>query len=481
MTVSGGIQDRYGLPITTSSARAVEEWVEGLDLLISYNYGQDDRFQRAIEADEGFALAYAALALSLMVQGRLAEAKERIELAGALSTTVSAREGRQVEAVGLLVDGRGRQSLAMLKEHLAEYPRDMLMLRLSQALYAVGCSGAGVPNYPYDLRALLQSVEAAYGDDWAFLGQYAFAHHETGALEEAGRLAERSLTIRPTNAWAAHSVAHVYFEKGDHSGGTGFLGNWLPGFDRRAPFHVHLSWHWALAELAMGRYQRVTEIYQQDIWPAVLAKRAAALGDSASLLWRCQMYTGVTPPIPWEEVRELGAPAAKGPGPASRDAHAAIAFAASGDRAAQGRLVARLESLARGGDKLAEEITLPLVRAVGSFATGDYQETVKLLEPISGQFVRIGLSHAQREVFEDTLLEAHLRAEQFNKAESLLKARLGRRASARDMFWLARAQAGNGQPKEAQKNLGAASDRWEGADHDSIEFEALRRLVATVD
>ena len=382
------------------------------------------------------------------------------------------------------MDGRGRQSLALLKEHLAEYPRDILMLRLSQGLYAVGCSGAGVPDYPADLRALLQGVETAYGDDWAFLGQYAFAHHETGALKEAERLAERSLAIRPTNAWAAHSVAHVYFETGDHSGGTGFLGGWLPGFDRRASFHGHLSWHWALAELAMGRYGRAMEIYQEDIRPAVMAGRVTSLGDSASLLWRCQMYSGAASrvqwPVQWEEVRQLGSPATEGPGPASRDAHAAIAFAASGDQTSLDRLASRLEGLARGGDKLAEEVTLPLVRAIGSFGTGDYHETVKLLEPISGQLTRIGLSHAQREVFEDTLLEAYLRAEQFDGAESLLEARLNRRSSARDMFWLGRAQIGNEHPEGAKVNLRGAVDRWQDADPGSTEFEFLSRITETV-
>ena len=34
-------------------------------------------------------------------------------------------------------------------------------------------------------------------------------------------------------------------------------------------------------------------------------------------------------------------------------------------------------------------------------------------EPRLDQLARIGGSHAQREVFEDTLLEAYLRAEQF--------------------------------------------------------------------
>ena len=36
-------------------------------------------------------------------------------------------------------------------------------------------------------------------------------------------------------------------------------------------------------------------------------------------------------------------------------------------------------------------------------------------------------SHAQREVSEDTMLEAYIRAEQFEKAEDMLRRRLGQR------------------------------------------------------
>ena len=68
---------------------------------------------------------------------------------------------------------------------------------------------------------------------------------ETGYVEEAHRLAQRSLALRPTNAIAAHSVAHVFFETGDSAGGGDFLATWLKGFDKRAPYHVHLSWHQA--------------------------------------------------------------------------------------------------------------------------------------------------------------------------------------------------------------------------------------------
>ena len=180
------------------------------------------------------------------------------------------------------------------------------MIRLAQRLFALGCRGAGVASFPAVLLALMQSDASAYGDDWAFLGQYAFAHHETGHLEEAHRLAERSLELRPTNAVAAHSEAHVFFARGDPSGGGDFLGTWLQGFDTRAPYHVHLSWPQTLFELARGRYQRALDLYEADIRPAVVANLITALNDSAALLWRWSLYSGTIPPVPPEEVRDPG-------------------------------------------------------------------------------------------------------------------------------------------------------------------------------
>ena len=74
-----------------------------------------------------------------------------------------------------------------------------------------------------------------------------------------------------------------------------------------------------------------------------------------------------------------------------------------------------------------------------AFAAGDYAETIVLLEPLREAVVRIGGSNAQREVFEDTLLEAYLRSGQPERAAPLLKARLDRRPSALDTRRLAAA------------------------------------------
>ena len=70
------IKDRYGLAMTTSSAKAAEYYVEGLDLLLEQGFGPEAQFQLAVEADEGLALAHSGLSLMQMFRGSPAEARE---------------------------------------------------------------------------------------------------------------------------------------------------------------------------------------------------------------------------------------------------------------------------------------------------------------------------------------------------------------------------------------------------------------------
>ena len=127
-----------------------------------------------------------------------------------------------------------------------------------------------------------------------------------------------------------------------------------------------------------------------------------------------------------------------------------------------------------------EEATLPLVQGIQAFAHGEYDEAVRLIEPVFPQLPRVGGSHAQRLVFEDTLLEAYLRAGKFDKAEYMLNSRLQQRDSARDTFWLGRAQASTGRPDAARVNFDSAIQQWQGAGPEFVELTALNRWAETV-
>jgi hypothetical protein len=122
------------------------------------------------------------------------------------------------------------------------------------------------------------------------------------------------------------------------------------------------------------------------------------------------------------------------------DAHAALAFTAMGDAHALAKLISGLETLAPSRPVIAE-VVLPLARGIQAFGVGGYDEAIHFLEPLDGQLVRVGGSHAQWEVFEDTLLQAYLRAGRLEPAEQLLRRRLAKRTSARDVVWLEQATA----------------------------------------
>ena len=478
MTTEAAFTDRYGLPLTTNSQTALAHYAEGLDLALSQNFGAEDAFARAIEADEGFALAHAGKAFLDFLRINVPEARAGAETAVKLSSGLSRRERSYVGVVSKFVNGHNHDATAAVHEHLKEFPVDALLMRLAQRLYTQGCVGIGAPDYPPRFYRLMTEAAPHYGEDWAFMGQYAWANHEVGKMAEGMDLAERSLDLNPANGVAAHSVAHVYYEMSQDDEGASFLGSWLEDYDRRSTYRVHLSWHQALFELALGRYNQALGWYERDIRPSVQELKYAALADSASLVWRMKIYGDTTPQAPWSELVELAAPAAARPGPSFRDAHAALAFTAAGDGESFGKLVDGLQAMADAGDDTAREATLPLIQGIGAFGRGEYAEAVRLMEPVYPQLTRVGGSHAQRLVFEDTLLEAYLRAEEFDRATDMLKERLARRESPRETYWLARAQMGQGNRAEAGRNAAQVKESWERADTNTPEYARLTQLAA---
>jgi len=115
----------------------------------------------------------------------------------------------------------------------------------------------------------------------------------------------------------------------------------------------------------------------------------------------------------------------------------ALIAAATGDDAALAARVQALDDLL-AADKLPAGPVVPAVcRAVQAFAQQRYADCAQILAPVAVDVVRLGGSGAQRELFEDTLLQAWLRSGDAEQARALLTRRLHRRPSVRDSGWLA--------------------------------------------
>jgi hypothetical protein len=82
-----------------------------------------------------------------------------------------------------------------------------------------------------------------------------------------------------------------------------------------------------------------------------------------------------------------------------------------------------------------------LAEGFGAFVRGDYADAARVLAPIAEDIARVGGSHAQQDVFEETLVAAWIRAGEPEKAARALERRLARRPSPRAERWLERARA----------------------------------------
>jgi tetratricopeptide (TPR) repeat protein len=476
MAQSAPMRDRYDLPLSTASATALDLYIDGVDRAFSGNIHAELKLSEAIEADEGFAMAHAALAAH---QSRIRipqAARENAARAKALSAGLSRRERQHIDIIHESLTGSGETALKLSYEHLDDFPSDAAILQLFTGLM----TGSGTQERIALTLDEIERREAAYGDDWFYLGLRSFYLHESNRFQESRQFAERSLQGNPRNGNACHNMAHVFYETSDYEGGLDFLNDWIVGYSPTAPFFSHLNWHMALFELTQGRYGRAQDIYDECIRPSVLEARGGLgppLADAKSYLWRLELYGKGVNPRDWQEVRAFAADHARSPGVSFQDAHAALALAATHDDVAMTGLIDALGQIATRGNSFVEAVVLPLVRGIEAFGRGAYAETIAFIEPIDDRIVAIGGSQAQRAVFHETLLEAYLRTGSYEQAEVMLRKRLEHRHTGRDFFWLAQAQSRSGKLDDARSNALQARKLWSGAEPNTPELISLKTLV----
>jgi hypothetical protein len=209
----------------------------------------------------------------------------------------------------------------------------------------------------------------------------------------------------------------------------------------------HNGWHLALYLIELGRLDEVLQGFDQHMHPKLANDMTLDRVDASSLLWRLELE-GVDVGARWAAVTKQWAPHVHDHVLAFNDLHLAFAVARSGD----GRLIEMLRdsldafSQEGEGDNavVMRQVGRPLIDAMLDFAEQRYAEAIETILPLRYEVLRIGGSHAQRDIVDLTLITAAERAGEKNLARALLAERAALRPTPRWRAAYARARAGAG-------------------------------------
>lgn len=341
------------------------------------------------------------------------------------------RERRHLEVIRRWSAGDWHGASRAMDAILEAWPTDVLALAVGHQLdFFLG----DAENLRGRIRRALPRWDPGHPHHGFVQGMLAFGLEESGdygAAEDAG---VRAVERNPDDVWAIHAVAHVHEMQGRIDDGRRFLGQRRTQWSVGTLFNVHIAWHDALFALELDDHARALAIYDEALHHEGSEGAALELVDAAALLWRLHL-DAVDVGGRWAPLADAWAGADAEPWYAFNDLHALMAMLGAGRRAEAEAIVARLEAFAGRGDPRLSLHTmlrgagLAVARGLLAFGAEDYGAAVAWLAPVRAHLSVFGGSHAQRDVFQRTLLVAAERAGETAFARQLAGERLEARPS----------------------------------------------------
>jgi len=435
------VKDQQGLLVTGTAESAA-----ALDRAVADYYAWKGDpvgiLQAAAEADPGFMLAHAATASLFLLSGFKGDnpmVVSALSAAEAASQGATPREKRHLEAARAWADGAIIRATDVWEEILRDDPTDALALRFAHDTYFYLGHSVSIRDSIARVMPAWEPGRPLYG---YVLGQYAFGLEESGELRRAEEAGRRAIEIDPEDGWAVHAVAHVLETESRQKEGIEFLKRSQPKWSKAQFLSVHNGWHLALYLIEEGNFAEVLADYDKHVAPKLKLDGLLDLVDAAALLWRLEL-AGADVGDRWKPVAEQWLTHVDEHVLVFNDLHIALAVSRSGDHAAVERLRASMDKYVASGSGDNREITRDvgrtLIDGVLAFAAGDYRRATNLILPVRYKIVRIGGSHAQRDLLTQTLIVAAERAGDWNLARALLAERLAVRPTERTRLAYTRA------------------------------------------
>jgi tetratricopeptide (TPR) repeat protein len=382
---------------------------------------------------------------------------------------MNARERGHHDAIGAWCAGDWSGAAQRLDALLLQWPTDLLALQVGHQLDFFLGDATNLRDRP---GRTLPELDPEHPHTALVRGMQAFGLEEAGhygLAEEAGLTA---LAVNPDDVWGVHAVVHTYEMQGRVDEGITFMTTRLDDWGAGNLFRVHNWWHLALYLLEAGDAVGALAIYDEQVHNEQSDGVPLEMLDASSLLWRL-FLDGTDTGVRFDALADSWATRTTDTSwYVFNDVHAVMALVGA-DRIAEAedhidRLRQWLNTSPTGTNvAMTTEIGLPVSAAAVAFGKGRYADVVDQLAPIRGVFQHFGGSHAQRDVLVRTLLEAAIRAGQFDLARALVAERLSLRDTS-VYGWTQQARIDQARDHtdralDALETAHAARDRFAGA------------------
>jgi tetratricopeptide (TPR) repeat protein len=422
------IADRWGNGIGTSSAEAAELLEQATTELVLFRDDPGATMDAAIDADPDATLPRIVRAeFDLFAQTRATQraARDRLAEVDAMLGTAPPREQLHAAAADAWANGQLEAAISHLDRAIVLDPHDLLAIRVAHDLSFF----AGDPR---NIRDVVARAWGAWAESDPLFGvvqgMYAFGLEENADYRRAEGAARSALSSDGADVWATHALAHVFEMEGRTDEGVSFLTtsstNWEGSF-----FAVHNWWHLALYLIERGELEQALALYDGPV-----RKSGSSLWldlvDAASLLWRLSLH-GVDVGERAGALVDLFESKLEDALSAFNDLHSIMALSLAGREDLVG------EVLAAGGRDHDTTNTRALAASgrdlllgFAAFGRDDAPGAVEHLLRARSRSAAIGGSVAQRDVIDQTLIAAAVRAGDDGLVRALVSERVEHKSSA---------------------------------------------------
>lgn len=415
----------YDVDLTTSAPEAASALRQAIAESLEHRLSAMDHVKAALEADPEFVMGLAVRASMMMQIGSNAvhpKIAETLAKANKHAAGATRREQMHLAALEQWLSGNLGRATGIWQDIIDECPSDILALRLHHNGSFWTGNRDSLAKGPLQVFGKLGEDSPASG---FVMGMCAFGLEESGDYEQAESFGRKAVERNENDLWALHAVAHVLEMQCRHNEGRALLDKPYGTWSDRNPFKDHLWWHSALFSLEAGDTAKVLELYDREV-------RVDETGfyldvqNAASLLKRLELV-GVDVGERWEELADLAQSRTGDHVMPFTDAHFMLALCGAGRFDAARNYLASLKSFSGKQESQVADVTrrinVPLCEGLLAYAEGRYGDAADQLYAIRDDLSPMGASHAQRDIFQQIMIDAVMQAGRNEFARTLLEKR----------------------------------------------------------